>query len=95
MSAIPTYNSGRLTAQEHADLVWGVVPLPSVDTPAPSHLARELSYLKARNVRRMRRQLNEPPRDRYRWRNLHAELLGEQEAPTLPDLPFEADERAC
>lgn len=47
-----------------------ITRLPGADTPAQSHLARELQYLKARNERRTRRELNEPPRDRYRWRRI-------------------------
>lgn len=45
-----------------------ITRLPAATTPAPSHLARELNYLRARAARRIRRELNEPPRDRLKWR---------------------------
>ncbi len=55
-------------------MVATITRLPGATSPAPSHLARELNYLKARAARRIRRELNEPPRDRYRWRRLACAL---------------------
>lgn len=51
-----------------------ITRLPASTPPAQSHLARELRYLKARNARRIRRQLNQPPRDRLKWRRLACAL---------------------